>query len=295
MKRKREELRKWECKAQKKEEQEQEEKEQEELSIKQQNRRMSLILDVLPDDLLGVIVQYLGLLEKHILRFVCKRTHRIIHNISSSLLMEFHNPRGIDTLAAKCGSVKIFGWVLETLKMDRGEATTCGWSLYCSRNVYHVAAKYNHLDIMKIAKSHGYPYSGSVWYFAAKNKNLKMLKWLGENEYPWSESDCMTAAGEGNLDILKWLREHKCPWNEQTCANAASNGHLDILKWALENNCCYDEWTCLGAAREGHLDVLKWTMKNCVFLDPDNWMCDEAASGSFRDIKMGKRMWFSFG
>jgi hypothetical protein len=93
---------------------------------KQQNRRVYTRLDDLPDNILGAIIRHIGLLEKHMLRFVCKKTHRIIlafgkvsprkartvHEISLSLSINFHHPNGFDTLAAKGGSVKIFNWII---------------------------------------------------------------------------------------------------------------------------------------------------------------------------------------
>jgi hypothetical protein len=68
---------------------------------KQQNRRIHAIFDELLDDILVIIIQRVSLLKKHILRFVCKKTHRIVHDISLSLSINFHHPKRFDTLVAK--------------------------------------------------------------------------------------------------------------------------------------------------------------------------------------------------
>jgi hypothetical protein len=67
-----------------------EEREEKDSFRKQQNRRIHTILDELPDDILVIIIQRVGLLEKHILRFVCKKTHRIVHDVSLSPSIKFH-------------------------------------------------------------------------------------------------------------------------------------------------------------------------------------------------------------
>jgi hypothetical protein len=111
----------------------------------------------LPIDILKSIVSWeITLLEKHILRFVCKKKHDIVHHIfyssarsaTRSASIKFLDSEKLDEIAAIYGNLNIFKWVVSNF--DKG-------NLF---NVSYNAARYGgNIDLMEYAKSVGYPNS----------------------------------------------------------------------------------------------------------------------------------------
>jgi hypothetical protein len=157
----------------------------------------------LPLDILNfIIIQKTSLLEKHILSFVCKKLHNTIHRfyyfLTRSASTKFHNSEKFDELAAKCGNVNIFKWVVSTF--GKGN----------SHKVCYNAARYGgNLDLIKYVRSIGYPWNELVSYGAVKG---------------------------GTLEILKWAVENNCSRYTDTCSEAAKGGHFEALRAALVRN-----------------------------------------------------------
>jgi hypothetical protein len=111
----------------------------------------------LPLDILNVVIQKTSLLERHVLRFICKKLYHLVHFISKSLLTKFQYPKGFHAIAAKCNNLKVFEWVTSTFKG--------GDSVHISYN----AAKYGNIELMKHVKHLGYPLNSFVYLGAAKS------------------------------------------------------------------------------------------------------------------------------
>jgi hypothetical protein len=78
----------------------------------------------LPFDILnGIITRETTLLEKHILRFVCKKIHDIVHHFSYPLSITSFDSERLDELAAKDGNLNIFKWVVSNF--DKKIFTQC--------------------------------------------------------------------------------------------------------------------------------------------------------------------------
>jgi hypothetical protein len=215
----------------------------------------SIELINLPNDILYIIIQKTNLLERHILRFVSKKLHHLVHYVSGSLLTHFYYPKGgLDALAAKCGNISVFKWIISIFK--RGNARSA------SIKVWYNAAKYGNIEMMKYIKYLNYPSGASECIGATKGGNFENLIWAFENGCPLDKDICSFAALEGHFKILKWARENRCCWDGETCSYAAFGGHFEILKWAREKNCPWNEETCSNAAYSGHLEILKWAIKN---------------------------------
>lgn len=133
------------------------------------------------------------------------------------------------------------------------------------------AAKYGHLEMLKLAKEKGCKLTADVCHFAAHNGHLHILKWARKNDCPWNEFTCSHAALNGHLNVLIWVRENECKWNHHVYLCAAKNGHFDIIKWAYENDCPYGDLTMTtimeNAAISGNLEIIKWAyQKNSLGL-----------------------------
>jgi hypothetical protein len=172
------------------------------------------------DILKPIIIQETSLLEKHLLRFVCKKLHKFIHHISSFLSTNFHEPCGgacfrscpihsfekLDELGAKCGNVHVFKWVVST---------------HCKGNSYKVC------------------------YNAARyGNNIELIKYIRSIGYSWDKLVCYGAVEGGNLGILKWARENNCPWDEHVCSLAAKVEHFEALARNIKMG--QKKWLFLG-------------------------------------------------
>jgi hypothetical protein len=260
----------------------------------------SMIFDILPNDVLFNIYDYLNIVYINAIRFVCKKLHDIIHLFLSSRLTKRQKCiKNLESESAKLGNVKIFEWVI---------------SIFGKTANYHVcilAAKYGHLDLLKYLFKCGYIFDSQLILPAAHSGNLNMVKWLviekkctfeweayeyaafkghleivkwaREQGYVWQDEYLSRAAAfGGHMKILKWIREKGCRWNARTSTAAAASGQLDILCWVRENGCFWNEETCSAAALYGHLDILKWARINgCPW---NEGTCSGAALGGHLEI-----------
>ena len=147
----------------------------------------------------------------------------------------------------------------------------------CSTHILHykinLAARYNHLDIIKWLDGQGETFSYLAIQWAAENGYLEIVKWLCSKFTELIPSLTLDlAAGNGHLDIIKWFYENR----KEICSSlsidlAARNGHLDIIKWLYyEKNIETTIFTMSNAAEHGHLDIIKWlyshTRNYCIYL-----------------------------
>ena len=97
---------------------------------------------------------------------------------------------------------------------DINEITHDCIKIYHDSNILKLAAKYNHLDILKYAHSNGY-----LWGYDANKKYNNPIN---------------TAAKYGNLECLKFLQEHNYPINDDTCKYAIKNDNFECLLYLFE-------------------------------------------------------------
>jgi hypothetical protein len=129
--------------------------------------------------------------------------------------------------------------------------------------ICHTAVTHGKATIMRwLMDSRGVIGTRDLCAMAAKYGHLDLLKLMREKWYPWDSSTCSQAARRGHLHILQWVREKGCPWDDQTVYEAAVDGHLDLLKWARRNGCPMDQDVCYTAARYGQIEVLKWARED---------------------------------
>jgi hypothetical protein len=118
----------------------------------------------LPDELFHMIISFSGIIEKHILRFVCKKIHKIVHKYSSIKNFNFFLHGDIDqhgnpvcevaeysicTMAAQQGYLEIVKWIKEYMPI-----------------IFSVSNKY-------------------LCYSAALGGKLELLKWARNNGCAW--------------------------------------------------------------------------------------------------------------
>jgi hypothetical protein len=246
--------------------------------LRTSQRQHEFFFEEIPTEVIYKIVEYCGIIEKHVLRFVCKRFHFISHKCNSiqegnSFFVDSFNNASIITFAAKQGYLNILEWIDQYLptNFDLSDEHPC-----------ELAAREGHLEVLKWLKEKGYIWNLWVSFYAASHGHLEILKWSRENGCPWNSWTCSGAAEGGHLEVLRWARENGCTWNEFVCSGAASNGHLEILKWARKNKCPWTSETCSNAASAGHLEVLKWTIENGCPCDENT--CSEAAKNGYLEV-----------
>jgi hypothetical protein len=204
------------------------------------------------------IVLYCGVIERHILRFVCKQLHQISHKCSSTqediffCALRFVDPiqkkNSFFCLIAEQGYLNILKWASQNFStiFDLHKTNCC-----------HSAAREGHLEVLEWIMNNGCFWDSSICCSTAKEGHLEILKWARKNNYALDVRTCYHAAKGGHLEIIKWARGKNCPWDERVCSEAASGGYLEILKWARESGCPWNGKVCSNAALGGHLEMLK--------------------------------------
>lgn len=76
---------------------------------------------------------------------------------------------------------------------------------------------------------------------AAKYGHLNLLKLGGCTGCTWSETTCTSAANADRLDILQWARAGGCPRAVNTYTVAAHLGFERVHVWATLNRCLEGE------------------------------------------------------
>jgi hypothetical protein len=248
-------------------------------------------IEYFPIEIFHHVIPLTGLVEKHVLRFVCKKLHSIVHNVSVSNNSKFNSFK-LCSIVVLYNNLHLLKWARE-ISFDWDENTCL--------NIGHIG----NLEILKWALENGCPWNWSILHNVIKKGRLDILKWAFENgfsfdnftiskealndlnreicfgkrEFTLSSYVCSEAAKFGRFAVLKWAFENGCPWNENTCSKAAKGGYLEILKWVRENGCPWDKNTCYEAERCGHLEILKWAFENGCPLAFENgcsfnkWIC----------------------
>lgn len=130
--------------------------------------------------------------------------------------------------------------------------------MYCA-----MAAKGEHLELLKWLHENGFPMDCLTTTFAAEIGRLDILEWATQNGCSWDDDISCAAVKSGKLEVLQFLREKNCSWDEDTCNIAAEKGYLDILSWCIKNGCRYnDEKFIDRACAAGHLNILEWLYEN---------------------------------
>jgi hypothetical protein len=250
----------------------------------------------IPNDILGIIITFTDIIGKHVLLFVNKYFHNIVHSIvvSNLLLPKNFYEYNYNYIAAEIGDISLFDWVMFTF---HDVPNTNHENTFVGSSELDIMARNNNLDLMKyIKKFYNYKWSEKTCYEAASGGHLGVLKWLFENGCRWDDWTCAKAASNGHLEVLKWARENDCPWDWKTCYYAAEGGHFKILKWARKKNCPWNSETTYAAAKRGHFEMLKWAEKNECDCDTgisqgaaEGGRASAARSASSRNIKMGKK------
>lgn len=126
-----------------------------------------------------------------------------------------------------------------------------------------LAAKFNHLNLLKWLTNHNYKFKQDVTYYAALNNNLPMLKYARISGCAWNIIMVKIAIIKGYLDILVWIRQiGSFPKYNDICVLAAQYGHLDIIVWAKSVKYRCNSFVCSTAAEFGHYHIVKWYIDN---------------------------------
>ena len=156
--------------------------------------------------------------------------------------------------AAGNGHLHILKWYHEDLKHNKIDG-----------NCLNIAAKNNHLDIIKyICENIRLVGNNSAINYAAFGGHLRIIQWLCENRINSDYNEALNKASEnGHFETAKWLYKNKMAIiMENTMDGAASNGHFEILKWLYSIGAPCSENVPNRAVANGHLNIVKWLNEN---------------------------------
>lgn len=97
------------------------------------------------------------------------------------------------------------------------------------------ASKKGHLECLKYAKQHQFPFVPAARSNAAANGHLSCLQFLHENIRPCDGITILHAAKCGHVDCLRFCHEQGCTWPSSTCFVAANWAQIASLKFIYEN------------------------------------------------------------
>lgn len=120
------------------------------------------------------------------------------------------------------------------------------------------AARYGHVDCLRVAVQNGCAWDPQTTSAAATYGHLDCLRFCHENACPWHPLTSSAAAAKGHIDCLRFAHENGCPCDDETTLNAVIFGNLDCFKYLIENGCDWDELCCESAAANGDLACLKY-------------------------------------
>lgn len=253
-------------------------------------------------DLLLLILEYLGTDHLNMLNHVNKEFHRIIRKVISW--------SGLSTLRNYCSSLSLMRWATKEEGVHPNESTTVAaaeqghletlkWLVTtreppCVLTVAALngAALGGHLEVLQwiqFTQRGGTPWQ---WYMhtsncAAKGGHIHVLQWLWSNDLPCNWNDtCVAAAEGGHLHVIMWLREQVPPphWNSTVAFHAAKGGHLSMLQWIRAQNppCPWQASACAAAVSGGHLEVLQWLRAQsppCPWVAEQCWAAARVGAG----------------
>lgn len=108
---------------------------------------------------------------------------------------------------------------------------------------------------------------------------FELLKWARTEGYPCDHPTFTAAAAAGHVDVLEYLLEMKCPYVVSDATEiAAYNGHINVIKWLDATGCrCWTINTFYKAIEGGYLDILQYIHRTCPYVPSRIKMCDIAA------------------
>lgn len=154
--------------------------------------------------------------------------------------------------AAESGRLDVFEWALAN-----------GCDLSYSRAIFHLAAIYNHRQIITWMLNHGFFWTQYTSNSAIICGHVDLLKWMIKQGCPLDKEDaCMLAADNGHFELCKWLHSLDCTLNHHLCEIAIEKKNLLFLQWLFENKCPYRDHLVEVAIDHNALDIVKWLHKN---------------------------------
>jgi hypothetical protein len=168
-------------------------------------------------------------------------------------------PSEICCWAARGGHVDVIEWAMG----DYG----CSWTTWALEE----AQLHHQAEILKWAKFQKSSETPMVSLnHGAISGNIEIGRMAREAGRPWTPLVVPVAAKKGNLAFMKWAIKNGCPWDPQAVYKAAlRGGNFKILSWLVDSQKC--RWTSGEIARSavttGSKDsfrILKWVTTELV-------------------------------
>jgi hypothetical protein len=131
-------------------------------SLSKYSTQITVTLDTLPPYIISYILSSLSLLEKYVIKFVCKKIRSIVHRVSVSKKNRLESTKLYEN-AALNGYFKTLQWVVEIGSFEN--ASIC-----------NSAVKGGHLEILKMARDNGCYCDACTCAYAVSNGHLDILK-----------------------------------------------------------------------------------------------------------------------
>jgi hypothetical protein len=173
-----------------------------------------------PDDILYNIIIFTDIIGKHILRFICKHLHHIVHKVAifNLKLPKYFNLCNFNAIIAKFECIDLFDWLIWT---------SFGKSCLKHRSIDAIVRTGNLDSVKRALQKHNLIIAACTGWGAAKLEDISILKFLREKRHEPDEKAPNILAKKGNLAMLKWTVENKCPfYSPWICSSAARGGRV---------------------------------------------------------------------
>ncbi len=233
-------------------------------------------MDTLPHELIQIIFGYIQKItgKRQFLK-TCNTYNNITKNLMEVVELEF-NPKYFGKIDEYCAEK----FILELCHDSYFDLIPFSYIKEKNNILLKVAAIYNNIELLKIAKKEGYWFDNNICKWAAEAGSIEIIDWIFVQDNLDASKESINgnvlppeltsiAAENGHLEFIKILYFVGCEWDYDVTYHAAKNGHLDIIKYAMENGCGWDGDTCAGAAEKGYLDILIWAHQNRHFNQQD--------------------------
>jgi hypothetical protein len=210
-------------------------------------------------------------------------------------------PIGIDGWAAESGNIELLDWLTEQGCKFRSlhacvaaaaaghkhvlcylQERGCKWDEHTTA----VAAKYNHLSLVKWLLSAGCPFqASSMCEGAASSGSIEMMVYARQRGCELNAGVMQAAAEKGHLSMCQYLLSEGCAWDAAASNWAAYSGHLDTLRWLREHGCpLLAADACIHAAEGGHIDTIHYLLLELAPATPELLRDMLAAAGTFAEL-----------
>jgi hypothetical protein len=256
----------------------------------------SVIMDLLPYDMLQEIIGHLCDLDRQIMRRVCAVFTIIISYKEidfNDTYLEIEHVRRYEHFWDNVNDKTL----KNLIKHDLSDAVLYmqqkgGFTLNKCKMVY--AAEYGSLKCLKLLHSIDYDIDSFNFYISIDHEdlcfnqidgvckcldrvimnmavhtgNIECLKFLHEEGYKWDLDAASVLAVKGSLEGLKWLKSigpQGGPydvWDSHVVAAAAQAGQLECLIYAHQNGCELTLLSSSWAGSNGHLGCLKYLISH---------------------------------